>query len=134
MIGDQLGQPDQLSGGAVAVVVGIVGALYGGLGVGQALQNAMDSVWAVPRNNRRDPFRSRIRSLLLLVILGSVAIAAAVLSAVGRSADTFGMFGRAGIVLAAVAINRRSVWSRSASRLRAMSAICRCCPEHLRRR
>ena len=105
VIGDQLGQPDQLSGGAVAVVVGIVGALYGGLGVGQALQNAMDSVWAVPRNNRRDPFRSRIRSLLLLVILGSVAIASSVLSAVGRSADTFGIFGKAGIVLAAVAIN-----------------------------
>jgi membrane protein len=105
VIGDQLGQPDQLSGGAVAVVVGIVGALYGGLGVGQALQNAMDSVWAVPRNNRRDPFRSRVRSLLLLVILGSVAIAASVLSAVGRSADTFGMVGKAGIVLAAVAIN-----------------------------
>ena len=105
VIGDQLGQPDQLSGGAVAVVVGIVGALYGGLGVGQALQNAMDSVWAVPRNNRRDPFRSRVRSLLLLVILGSVAIAASVLSAVGRSADTFGMSGKAGIVLAAVAIN-----------------------------
>jgi len=105
VIGDQLGEPEQLSGGAVALVVGIVGALYGGLGVGQALQNAMDSVWAVPRNNRRDPFRSRIRSLLLLVILGSVAIAATVLSAVGRSADTFGIFGKAGIVVAAVAIN-----------------------------
>ena len=91
--------------GLPELVVGIVGALYGGLGVGQALQNAMDSVWAVPRNNRRDPFRSRVRSLLLLVILGSVAIAASVLSAVGRSADTFGMFGKAGIVLAAVAIN-----------------------------
>ena len=81
VIGDQLGEPDQLSGGAVALVVGIVGALYGGLGVGQALQHAMDSVWAVPRNNRRDPFRSRVRSLLLLVILGSVAIAVTVLSA-----------------------------------------------------
>ncbi len=105
VIGDQLGQPGQLSGGAVAVVVGILGALYGGLGVGQALQNTMDTVWAVPRNNRRDPLRSRVRSLLLLVILGSVAIATSVLSAVGRTADSFGVFGQTVLVLAAVAIN-----------------------------
>jgi len=77
VIGSQLHQPEGLSGGTVAVVVGIVGALYGGLGVGQAVQNAMDSVWAVPRNNRPDPIRSRLRSLLLLLVLGSAAVARA---------------------------------------------------------
>jgi membrane protein len=105
VIGDQLGEPDQLSGRAVALVVGIVGALYGGLGVGQALQNAMDSVWAVPRNNRRDPFRSRVRSLLLLVNtrLGGDRSDCAVSSRAQRR--HLGIFGKAGIVVAAVAIN-----------------------------
>src|ERR1700742_740422 len=41
VIGSQLEQPHELSGGVWAVVVGIVGALYGGSGVGQAIQNAM---------------------------------------------------------------------------------------------
>lgn len=105
VIGSQLQEPEQLSGGVTAVVVGIAGALYGGLGVGQAVQNAMDSVWAVPRNNRRDPFRSRLRSLLLLFVLGSAAIAATVLSAVGHATAGLGWFGKAGVTVATVAVN-----------------------------
>ncbi len=81
VIGNQLGQPYHLSGGAAAVVVGVAGALYGGLGVGQAVQNAMDTVWAVPRHARPDPIRSRVRSLMLLVLLGSALIGATMLSA-----------------------------------------------------
>jgi membrane protein len=48
--GDQLDRPRNRSGGVVGIVVGIAGAIYGGLGVGQAIQHAMDTVWAVPRN------------------------------------------------------------------------------------
>lgn len=105
VIGSQLQQPAELSGGTAAVVVGIVGALYGGLGVGQAVQNAMDSVWAVPRNNRRDPFRSRLHSLLLLLVLGSAAITTTVVSAVAQATGVLGVFGKIGVVLGAVAIN-----------------------------
>jgi uncharacterized BrkB/YihY/UPF0761 family membrane protein len=105
VIGSQLHQPQGLSGGTVAVVVGIAGALYGGLGIGQAVQNAMDSVWAVPRNQRPDPIRSRMRSLLLLLVLGSAAITATVLSAVGQATGGLGVFGKIGVALAAVAIN-----------------------------
>lgn len=104
-VGSQLQRPDELSGGPVAVVVGIAGALYGGLGVGQAMQNAMDSVWAVPRNNRPDPIRSRIRSLLLIGILGSAAIAVTALSAAGRATETLGWVGKAGLAVTAIAMN-----------------------------
>ncbi|MCP9273997.1 YihY/virulence factor BrkB family protein [Mycolicibacterium arenosum] len=105
VIGDQLGEPQQLSGGTVAVVVGIAGALYGGLGVGVAVQNAMDTVWAVPKHRRPDPIRGRIRSLVLLLVLGTAALATTALSAVGQSADFLGWWGRAGFVVAAVVIN-----------------------------
>ncbi|MGA5466115.1 YihY/virulence factor BrkB family protein [Mycobacterium sp. NPDC050041] len=105
VIGSQLQTPEELSGGAVAVVIGIAGALYGGLGVGQAVQNAMDTVWAVPRNNRPDPIRSRLRSLLLLLVLGTAAITATVLSAAGRATETLGWWGKAGLILTAVMIN-----------------------------
>lgn len=105
VIGSQLQQPEGLSGGTVAVVVGILGALYGGLGVGQAVQNAMDSVWAVPRDQRRDPFRSRAFSLLLLFVLGSAAIASTLLSGVGHATGSLGVFGKIGIALVAIGIN-----------------------------
>ena len=105
VIGKQLGQPQGLSGGAVGVVIGIAGALYGGLGVGQAAQNAMDTMWAVPRNVRPDVIRSRLRSLLLLLVLGSALIATTVLSAVNRASRSLGVVASAGIVVAAVAIN-----------------------------
>lgn len=105
VIGSQLQQPEQLSGGTVAIVVGIAGALYGGLGVGVAVQNAMDSVWAVPRNNRPDPIKSRVRSLLLLFVLGSAAIVATGLSAAGHATESLGWWGKAGLTVAAVAIN-----------------------------
>jgi membrane protein len=105
VIGDQLERPRGLSGGAGAVIVGIAGALYGVLGVGQAIQNAMDSVWAVPRNKRPDPLRSRLRSLMMLSVLGSAAIASTVLSAVGHAADSFGLLSKSALVLVSVAIN-----------------------------
>lgn len=105
VIGSQLHHPEGLSGGPTGVVVGLLGALYGGLGVGQALQNAMDSVWAVPKHQRPDPIRARLRSGLLLVCLGSAAVAATALSAVGHTTGALGGVGNIGLALAAVAIN-----------------------------
>jgi uncharacterized BrkB/YihY/UPF0761 family membrane protein len=46
-----------------------------------------------------------MRSLLLLLVLGSAAITATVLSAVGQAAGGLGVFGKIGVALAAVAIN-----------------------------
>ena len=40
-------------------VVGVLGALYGGLGVAQATQYAMNAVWSVPRNERPNPIKGR---------------------------------------------------------------------------
>jgi uncharacterized BrkB/YihY/UPF0761 family membrane protein len=102
LIGDQLSEPSALSGGTTGVVIGVLVALYGGLGVGQALQNAMETVWAVPRNLRPDPIRSRLRSLLLLLLLGSALIATTGLVAVGRF---LGALGTVGVVIAALALN-----------------------------
>jgi uncharacterized BrkB/YihY/UPF0761 family membrane protein len=105
VIGSQLQQPEGLRGGTIAVFVGILVALYGGLGVGQAVQHAMDSVWAVPKNKRPNPIRSRVRSLLLLFVLGSAIIAATVLSGIAQTTVALGAIGKIGVALSAVAIN-----------------------------
>jgi YihY family inner membrane protein len=76
-------------GSGVALVFGIIGSLYGGLGVAQAGQNAMNVVWAVPRNLRPNPLQSRVRSLRLLLILGLGVLVTTALSALSASAQSF---------------------------------------------
>ena len=71
IIGDQLGRPEGLTGSVSAVVVGSLAAIYGALGLGQAVQNAMNAAWSVPRNSRPNPILMRLRSLLLLLVAGS---------------------------------------------------------------
>ena len=106
VVGDQLGTPQELSGGLTAVLVGVLGALYGGLGVAQALQYAMNTAWAVPRNNRPNPFLARGRSLLLLATAGFAVLGTTVLSAVGASdAGPFGAVLRALLLTASVGVN-----------------------------
>ena len=55
IIGQQLAEPQGLRGSTVAVVVGGLVALYGAMGVAQALQNAVNVSWAVPRTTARTP-------------------------------------------------------------------------------
>ncbi|MGV8871670.1 MAG: YihY/virulence factor BrkB family protein [Rhodococcus sp. (in: high G+C Gram-positive bacteria)] len=85
-IGDELERPEGIGGGTLGLVVGVLGSLYGGLGVSVALQNAMNNAWAVPKNLRPDPLRARVRGLGLLstVGLGVLGVTALnVLSAAG---------------------------------------------------
>ncbi|MDI9895266.1 YihY/virulence factor BrkB family protein [Rhodococcus sp. IEGM 1381] len=86
VIGDELGRPERLGGGTVGLVVGVLGSLYGGLGVAVALQNAMNTAWTVPKNLRPDPIRARVRGLGLLSTVGLAVLAVTalnVLSAAG---------------------------------------------------
>jgi membrane protein len=90
VIGDELSQPQGLRGSVGALVAGGLVAVYGALGVAQALQNAMNVAWAVPRNRRPNPIRSRLRSLLLIAVGGIAVVLTTILSALGSSAGAFG--------------------------------------------
>jgi uncharacterized BrkB/YihY/UPF0761 family membrane protein len=92
VIGPQMARPEGLGGGVTGIVVGGLVALYGALGMGQAIQHAMNTVWAVPRHSRPDPITSRGRSLLLLCTLGLLVLASTVLSALGSGAAAYGGF------------------------------------------
>jgi membrane protein len=110
IIGTQLRKNvSSLHGSVFGLVVGVAGTVYGTLGVAQALQNVLNKVWAVPRNERPNPIQSRLRSLGLLLVLGLGVIATTVLSAIGSAAKGYGAdLGvgiRLGAIVLAVAVN-----------------------------
>jgi YihY family inner membrane protein len=90
IIGDQLGRPEGLQGSVTAVVVGGLAAIYGALGLGQAIQNVMNTAWAVPRNSRPNPLLMRLKSLLLLMVAGLSVLGLSVFSAVGSNTEVLG--------------------------------------------
>ena len=106
VVGKQLSDPTRIGGGPVGLIVGIVGSLYGGLGVAQAMQYAMNTAWRVPRNRRLNPLRGRLRSLLLLASAGVAVLATTFLSIVGSSgAGSLGVVLQVFALAASVALN-----------------------------
>lgn len=106
VIGDQIkDNVHSIHGNGLALAVGIVGTLLAGLGVIQALQHGMDEIWDVPRVNRRNFLWSRIRALLLLVVLGVGSLVSTVLSGVGASGGSFGGALKIGSFVASLGLN-----------------------------
>jgi YihY family inner membrane protein len=106
VIGSQLVQsPAHVGGGTGGVVIGLLGALYGGLGVSLAAQNAMNTAWRVPRNNRPNPIKARARGLLLLCTVGLAVLGTSALSALTVTGGALGAWWRAVVLIVSVALN-----------------------------
>jgi membrane protein len=91
VIGDQItADIRSFHGSTAGLVIGMLGCVYGGLGIVQATQNTLNKVWGVPRDSRPNPVRTRLRSLLLLAFGGASVILTTVLSALGAAADAYG--------------------------------------------
>jgi membrane protein len=90
VIGDELADPQGLRGSIGAIIVGGLVALYGALGVAQAVQNTMNVTWSVPRNRRPNPIRARLRSLRLIAMVGIAVVATTILSGAGSNGEAFG--------------------------------------------
>jgi membrane protein len=63
-----------LNGSGLALAIGIVGTLLAGMGVTSAAQNAFNGIWHVPRKSRPNFLFSRLRSLAVLAILGTLTV------------------------------------------------------------
>lgn len=103
IVGDQLGRPEGIQGSVSAIVVGSIAALYGSMGLGLALQNAMNIAWAVPRNSRPNPFLLRFKSLVLLAAGGISVLAVTAVSVIGNNTEVFGALGLVGRLLISLA-------------------------------
>jgi membrane protein len=91
VIGEQIRdevEGSRLRGSGLALGVGLALALWGGLGVAEAAQNAMNGIWNVPRRRYPNFFLRRLRGLAWLVILGGGLLLASVVSGFAAAADT----------------------------------------------
>jgi YihY family inner membrane protein len=98
----QLGKGRGLSETGIALGVGIVLTLFGSRGVANAIQNAMNTVWGVPRYERPRYPKNLLRSLGLLAVLGPGEVIAIALSTI---AGGTGHLGGVGAKVAAVAVS-----------------------------
>ncbi len=94
-------------GSGVALLLGIIGTIYGALGAMQAAQAAFNHVYGVPRNEQPNPIRSRLRSLLLVGLLGAAVLISTAIATLVSTANSVSIelgFGlrAAGYVLAAL--------------------------------
>jgi membrane protein len=64
-----------LTGSGVALAIGIVAAVWTGLGATLAFGDAQDRLWAVPRLKRNGFVSSRLRGLILLASAGTLTVA-----------------------------------------------------------
>jgi membrane protein len=86
VIGDQLSNDvTSLKGSGVALAIGIVGAVWAGLGVTLAIGRALDTIWAVPRMDRPDFVHSRLRGLAVLIVIGAAQILTTVVVTLARN-------------------------------------------------
>ena len=69
---------EPLTGSTSALVIGLAGALWAGLGVTLALGRAFEEIWDVPRFEQRGALRARVRGLFVLAVLGVSLVAATV--------------------------------------------------------
>jgi membrane protein len=76
----------RLSQTGIALVVAVVGILIGTLGVANSLQNALNSVWEIPFARRPVFPWSWLRSLALIIVVGTGLIATTILSGLATGA------------------------------------------------
>jgi membrane protein len=109
VIGDELADPQGLQGSVGAIVIGGLIALYGALGIAQAIQNAMYVTWSVPRNHRPNPIRARLRSLRVIAVAGVAVVATTILSGAASNARMLdadvGQWSTLGAVVVSIVVN-----------------------------
>jgi YihY family inner membrane protein len=109
VIGPQLSR-GSLHGSVLALGLGLAAALWAGMGVFLASQNAMNHLWGVPFKRRPDLLRARGRALLLLLLLGGGALATTVLAALATVGARFGITWKIGSLTLSTALNISLFW------------------------
>ncbi|MHB8464473.1 MAG: YihY/virulence factor BrkB family protein [Acidimicrobiales bacterium] len=104
VVGDALKTENGLSGNGFALVAGLLGLLWGALGVTQAMQFAVDEAWDVPRQDRAAFFIRLAKGVAVLAVLGIGVAGTTVLTTIGTIVGNSVVIGAVGLV-GAVLVN-----------------------------
>ena len=105
IIGDQLGRSvNALQGSGLALAIGLIGLVWGSLGVSQAAQHAMAEVWNIPGRQQPGFFPRLARSLLILGVLAIGLAATTALSGLNAAVGS-APYWRALMFVATASIN-----------------------------
>jgi len=106
VVGDQIGATaaHPLHGSGLGLVVGLLGLLYGSLGIVQIAQRALADVWDVPEDDRPG-FAGRLgRGLAFLAALAVALLASSVLAGLATGGGSRGPAMRVGLLAVELAV------------------------------
>jgi membrane protein len=112
VIGDYIGDAatKPLTGNAVALVIGLLTAVWAGIGAMQASQDAVNTVFDVPRNEQPSFVKKRVRSLLMLLVLGGLLVGGAVLTQFVNALGDVALIARVLLFVGTMALNVVVFW------------------------
>jgi membrane protein len=100
-----------LSKTGLALIIGLVLTFFGARGVANAMQNALNSVWEVPRARRPGFAPAMLRSFGLIAIIGPGMIATIALSSIaGGAGNLGGVFARIAATAVSLILNVGLFW------------------------
>ena len=109
VIGPQLAR-GSLHGSVLALALGLAAALWAGMGIFLAAQDAMNHLWAVPFKRRPDAIRARGRALVLLLLLGAGALATTIIGGLATVGTHFGLFWKISSAALSASLNIGLFW------------------------
>jgi YihY family inner membrane protein len=109
VLGDDLTAKGAISGNGWALAFGLAAAIWAGLGVVYAAQDALDTMWDVPRVKRPNFLFKRLRALAMLGVVGAGTIAGSAVAAVATQLNDLAWLARAATTLGTVAVNTGSL-------------------------
>jgi YihY family inner membrane protein len=113
VIGTQLrANVHSLGRSGVGLAIGLILTLYGARGVANAMQNAVNDVWGIPRSERPGFPASLLRSFALIAVIGLGVLVTTALSGIGSwSGHTFlGAWGKVLVVAVSLVLNVGLFW------------------------
>jgi YihY family inner membrane protein len=92
-----------IQGSGLALAVGVLGTLWGGLGITQSAQDAMNDLWNIPRRQRPNFWWRLARGLVALLLVVAEVLAATLLAQRGVVGP--GLLGRVGLLAGSFLLN-----------------------------
>ena len=109
IVGSEL-KSGSLTGSTTALVIGLVAALWAGMGAVLATGYAIDHIWGLPRTRRPSFVRARLRALLVLAVLGGGLLATTALSGAGTTGARYGLEWKAASILLSILLDFVLFW------------------------